>query len=244
MIKSPILNVIDNACRKACKFLLRDYFELAELQSSVRSNSNFIERSRRKILESLVYELSLKKGDCPIKVINLDNELETIYQASGNLSFIINPLEGMKNFERANPFFSVVISVEDNNTKETLISYVYAPAFGYCYFVAKGGGAWVENLLDHSNRARRMRVAQNNNDSSYLCLQDFVDNDNVFTDKLRVISSSSIAACMLSAGQVNKICLKHFDYASHIAGKLMILEAGGVVLDSENFVAISNSKNS
>lgn len=238
MIKSPVLGIVDGIFRKFSKFVLRDYFELEDLQSSAKGNSLFVTNAKTRILENLTRELNRKKEDYSIKVPNKNNpiELDCIYKGESNFAFILNPIEGIGNFERANPFFAMVLAIEDIKENSIIASYVYAPALGSCYFAEKGKGSWVESVFDATSRARRMRVAQNNSSSSFLCLQDFVDSDNVFTENLRIIGSSSIAACMLAAGKIDKIHLKNFDYASFVAGKLLIYEAGGKVEEGNDFI--------
>lgn len=237
MTKSPVLTVVDTIFRKAGKALLRDYFELEDLQTSAKGNAKFVENSRIRIVENLIRELSRKKEDYSIKISNGSNA-EYVYKASGDFAFVINPIEGSYNFERAIPFFAMVVAIEDLRDRSVLASYIYAPALGSCYFSEKGKGAWVESIFDSSPRARRLRVTQNNTASAFLFLQDFVDNDNVSTENLRIIGSFSISACMLASGKVDKIAFKSFDYASGAAARLMIWEAGGKVIEGADFVAL------
>jgi myo-inositol-1(or 4)-monophosphatase len=242
MMKSPVLNVVDGIFRKVGKFLLRDYFELEDLQSSSKGNAKFVENSRTRVIENLMREFSRKKDDYSIKVPKINNPMQTefFHKASGDFSFIINPIEGIYNFERANPFFAIVLAVEDMRDNSIISSYIHSPALGSSHFSEKGQGSWVESVFDASTRARRLRVSQNNTSSSFLSLQDFLDNDNLATENLRIIGSSAIAACMLASGKAEKMHFKNFDYASFSAGKLLINEAGGKVEDADDFVGYNS----
>ena len=242
MMKSPVLSIVDGIFRKVGKFLLRDYFELEDLQSSSKGNSKFVENSRSRVIENLTKEFSRKKDDYSIKIANvksLDQENpEFLYKAPGDFAFIINPIEGIYNFERAIPFFSIVLAVEDLRDNSIIASYIHSPAIGSSHFSEKGKGSWVESIFDASTRARRLRVSQNNSSSSFLSLQDFADDDSLAKENLRILGSSSIAACMLASGKAEKMHFKNFDYASFSAGKLIINEAGGKVdVMTKDFIA-------
>jgi myo-inositol-1(or 4)-monophosphatase len=235
MTKSPVLTVVDAIFRKAGKSLLRDYFELEDLQASAKGNSKFVKDSQMRIVENITRDLIRKKEDYSIKI-----NKEFIHKASGDFAFIINPIDGIFNFERAIPFFAMVLAIEDLRDKSVSSSYIYAPALGSCYFAEKGKGAWVESIFDSSPRARRLRVSQNNTSSTCLYLQDFLDNDNVSTENLRMIGSFAVAACMIASGKADKMTFKAFNPGSAAAAKLLINEAGGKVEEEKTkFIAFS-----
>ncbi|MBV7314850.1 3'(2'),5'-bisphosphate nucleotidase CysQ [Shewanella sp. NIFS-20-20] len=56
--------------------------------------------------------------------------------------FLIDPLDGTKEFIKGNGEFTVNIAVIDNG--QAIAGVVYAPAKGHCYFGALGLGAWVQ----------------------------------------------------------------------------------------------------
>ena len=216
-MKSPILSIIDTICRKVGKNLLRDYFELEDF-----SSAQFVEKSYEKAIKSLSEELAKKKPEYSVK----SSSGEIIYAVkNAKFAFVINPIDGRENFARAIPFFAIVVAVEDLITNLPLVSYIYIPALGNVYFAEKAKGAWRESVLDGSDRARRLRVKQNNSTNAVLCLQDFSDNDNLLG--VRMIGASAVACAMFAANKVDKLCIKHYDFACFLAGTLLISEAGG-----------------
>ena len=58
MMRSPIINVMDRAARRAGRALARDFNEVQQLQVSKKGPENFVKAAVRKAQGTLKYELS------------------------------------------------------------------------------------------------------------------------------------------------------------------------------------------
>ncbi|GAA0920473.1 histidinol-phosphatase [Nonomuraea longicatena] len=72
----------------------------------------------------------------------------------GARSWVIDPIDGTKNYVRGVPVWATLIALADHD--EVVVGMVSAPALGKRWWAAKGGGAWTGRDL---TRATRMRVS-------------------------------------------------------------------------------------
>jgi histidinol-phosphatase len=70
-----------------------------------------------------------------------------------NRRWIIDPIDGTKNFVRRNPVWATLIGLEVDGGMQ--VGVVSAPALGRRWWAERGGGAWVDD-----GQARRMSVSQ------------------------------------------------------------------------------------
>ena len=134
--------LINDAIREASKFLHRDYFELENLQSSAKSLRVFVDKAKTRVTENL--QKSLSKY---YKTIIFDSpELDlSALDFTGPVA-LVDALDGSCNFERAIPFFALVVTIL--TTKQGKISAekvaVNFPILGDTYYAEQGKGTWLE----------------------------------------------------------------------------------------------------
>jgi len=63
--------------------------------------------------------------------------------------WLVDPLDGTKEFIKRNGEFTVNIALIDNG--EPILGVVYAPVLGVCYYAARGVGAFVQRGLDDNS---------------------------------------------------------------------------------------------
>lgn len=89
---------------------------------------------------------------------NINSEEVGIIDNNSEFTWVIDPLDGTKEYFRGLPYYSVCISLE--NRKEILIACIYIPATDELYSAAKGFGAFeneglklkvsIQGKLDHA----------------------------------------------------------------------------------------------
>ena len=90
---SPLLNILIKSIRTIRKFILRDFYEIEKLQSSVRKNETFISNSVARLESEVSTILEKIKPDSNLNIDN--NQLE-------DESWILDFNDFNFNFSRAN----------------------------------------------------------------------------------------------------------------------------------------------
>lgn len=149
-------------------------------------------------------------------------------------TFVIDPLDGTNNFSLTLPNFSVSIGLLKGD--ETIAGVVYNPVNNHTYSASKGDGAFLnENQLQVSSETDITRstigtgMGYEGDPAIIAKAVDYMRKKNV----KRVLRnwSPALDLSLIAAGKVEGfICNKNEIY-DNIAGKLMIKEAGGVILD-------------
>lgn len=232
---SPLITFLVAACRKSSKTLLRDYFELEQIQNSPRTTLDFASKARKKATETLEKELSKYPNSI---IITPTNEIS---DASKDLYFIIEALDDTKNLSRALPFFGMVVIAcsYKNEILKPIATVIYLPAINEIIFASKGGGAWMERLMDqNSERALRLRVSSSKN----------LENENSITIS-NPIMDNIYGACLVASGKADIFIGDNCKDETIMAAELVIHEAGGSTFKNyiingkaAKFVAVNNIK--
>jgi myo-inositol-1(or 4)-monophosphatase len=163
-------------------------------------------------------------------------------RGSSGRRWLVDPLDGTTNFSHGLPFFCVSLAVED--AQGPLAGVVDAPALGWQFFAARGGGAF---LVERARGAaeRRLRVSDTDTLAASLLATGFpydtatnADNNlaewaHVYprTQGVRRVGAAALDLCFVAAGWIDgywEMKLKPWDVA---AGALFVVEAGGRISD-------------
>ncbi len=218
MATSPLLSFLIKATRKSTRLLSRDYFELENLQSSKRPTTDFVARSKAKVDEALREELS-RYPDSTI-AYNTQNP-----DTTKPLHFIINPLDGEANLERAIPFFASLVVVCEHKDGDLLpiASVINFPALGEIVYAEHGRGAHAERSIDNSSQhALRLRVSANSNIDKALIATDIEGVTNS-----RLIGCDIYSAYLVASGKADLLLSHGMNEATKLAAGQLIHEAGG-----------------
>jgi histidinol-phosphatase len=79
-------------------------------------------------------------------------------EGTGARRWVIDPIDGTKNFVRGVPVWATLIGLLDGD--EAVVGVVSAPALGRRWYAARDGGAWVQALGAPARRLSVSRVAQ------------------------------------------------------------------------------------
>ncbi len=232
-------SLIIDVTRKASRFLQRDYFELENLQSSDRGTASFCQKACGKTLQILQEGLSKY-----FKTINFDNKGVITKNLSGKVIFV-KILDGLYNFERAMPFFAIMVTIISKKGNEIIAakSVMNFPALAEIYYAEKGKGAWLERHSSNIYGTSRLRVSGVSNVQEALV----VSSNNEFEiiskkfKNIRIFESYTYALTLLISGKIDSLILKPRQVSS--AGvKLFIEEAGGAISLRNNLLIASNFK--
>ena len=106
MSYTPLANVLKRNLRDLRKYIIRDYNEIEELQSSIKDSKIFIQKSQNKIESEVINFLTKIKPN--FRIIK-DIEINT------QDFWLINIIDSNLNFARANDNFGINISLFEKN---------------------------------------------------------------------------------------------------------------------------------
>jgi myo-inositol-1(or 4)-monophosphatase len=237
-MQPPIINVMEQAARKAARGLIRDFGEVEQLQVSRKGPADFVSAADMRAEKVLLEELRKARPRFGL----LMEEAGAKPGKDEHNRWIVDPLDGTSNFLHGIPHFAISIAQEQDG--EIIAGVVFEPLRDEMFWAAKGVGAYL-------NR-RRLRV------SSREHLQDALIATGIpfkgkpkhpaFLDTMakvmpevagiRRFGSAALDLAWLAAGRYDgfwEFGLEPWDIA---AGLLLVREAGGRVTDIDGKDAI------
>lgn len=230
------LKFTENLCVKVGQFIIknRNKFQVTVHKTDLLDITTNIDLEAEKIV---INHLSNKFPN-----FNICSEEKGVIDKKSSYTWVIDPLDGTKEFVRSIPSYSVNISLEID--KELLLGVTYNPNTQYLYSVAKNYGAF----LNH----RKINVSQTVSLSQsmiYTHLPDYRHKKNfskiwsvlgkiaIKSYRLRGLGEDINSLCLVALGAIEGMILinsseglpKWWDVA---AGMLMVKEAGGIVTNT------------
>ncbi|MBI2971493.1 MAG: inositol monophosphatase [Candidatus Aenigmarchaeota archaeon] len=162
----------------------------------------------------------------------------------GELTWVIDPLDGTTNFSRENPHFCVSIALVG---REPLAGVIYDPMLNELFVAEQGKGAFLNgtrmrvsktNALDRALFATEFSPYMDDAErrKSVECVRQIIGNRRVF----RNTGSAALDLAYIAAGRFDayfQFSLKPWDYS---AGLVLIPEAGGVAEIAGRLIVASN----
>ena len=229
------------------------------IEASLQAGKKIIE-----IYNSDDFNLEYKLDDSPLTIADTASNkiIENILEASnipilseeGNILdfnnrknlkqlWIVDPLDGTKEFIKKNNEFTVNIALIENS--KIVIGVIYAPALNVLYFSERKLGAYktLITALDEfdNSKAFRLPLVENSNEYKVLTSRSHLDDntldyiDNLKINNLKVVSvpmGSSLKFCLLAEGLAD--CYPRFSPCMEwdtAAGQIICEEAGFKVVD-------------
>jgi 3'(2'), 5'-bisphosphate nucleotidase len=148
--------------------------------------------------------------------------------------WLVDPLDGTREFVKRNGEFTVNIALIDN--KRSVLGVVLAPVTGELYVAAQGEGAWLQSQVDATwQRIHARALAQPAvlaGSRSHGSAQESALHALIGTDYQRVPLGSSLKFCLIARGDADVYLrlgpTSEWDTA---AAQCVLQEAGGSVLD-------------
>ncbi|MBF0334108.1 MAG: inositol monophosphatase [Alphaproteobacteria bacterium] len=230
-LRSPLINVMTAAARKAARNLVRDFGEVEQLQISVKGTSDFVSSADLRAEKTLHAELRKARPGFGF-LLEEGGELKG---TDASHRWIIDPLDGTTNFIHGIPHFAISIGLERDG--EIVAGVIYQPVTDEMFMCEKGAGAYVND--------RRLRVsARRRLDDSVVTTgiphkgrahhEAFLRQLGAVmgaTAGIRRMGSAALDLAYVAAGRCDaywEMDIKPWDMA---AGILMVREAGGYVSD-------------
>ena len=229
------------------------------IEASLQAGKKIIE-----IYNSDDFNLEYKLDDSPLTIADTASNkiIENILEASnipilseeGNILdfnnrknlkqlWIVDPLDGTKEFIKKNDEFTVNIALIENS--KPVIGVIYAPALNVLYFSERKLGSYktLITALDEfdNSKAFRLPLVENSNEYKVLTSRSHLDDntldyiDNLKINNLKVVSvpmGSSLKFCLLAEGLAD--CYPRFSPCMEwdtAAGQIICEEAGFKVVD-------------
>ena len=133
---SANVNLMIKAARFAAKRLLRDFGEVENLQVSQKSPSDFVSRADRKAEESIKTDLTEGRPNYGW----LGEESGASKGTDPTRRWIVDPLDGTKEFVKRNGEFTVNIALIHNGNP--IMGVIYVPVKEELYFAMEGLGSY------------------------------------------------------------------------------------------------------
>ena len=227
---SANLNIMEKACKKASKLLIRDFGEIEKLQVSKKGPGDFVTNSDKRTEKIIMNELLLARPDYSFlaEESGLSNKI-------GEFRWIIDPIDGTTNFLHGIPNFAISIGLEKN--KEIICGMIFNPITNELFYAEKGKGAYLNNS--------RIRVSSRKNIDECIILTGgpvlsyknkeifFKEYENV-TRKVsatRKLGSSALDLAYLASGRCDGVFERNLNYWDIAAGIIIVKEAGGTITD-------------
>jgi myo-inositol-1(or 4)-monophosphatase len=227
---SANLNIMEKACKKASKLLIRDFGEIEKLQVSKKGPGDFVTNSDKRTEKIIMNELSLARPDYSFLA-----EESGLSNKSNEFRWIIDPIDGTTNFLHGIPNFAISIGLEKN--KEIICGMIFNPITNEMFYAEKGKGSYLNNS--------RIRVSSRKNVDECIILTGgpvlsyknkeifFKEYENV-TRKVaatRKLGSSALDLAYLASGRCDGVFERNLHYWDIAAGVIIVKEAGGTITD-------------
>lgn len=144
-LRSPVINVMTAAARKAARKLARDFGEVENLQVSRKGPGDFVTAADLRAEQIIHEELARARPGYGF----LLEERGRIEGPDKSHCWIVDPLDGTTNFLHGIPHFAISIALEREG--QLVAGLVYNPVTDDLFLAEKGKGAFLND--------RRLRVA-------------------------------------------------------------------------------------
>lgn len=228
-LRSPLINVMAGAAKKAARGLLRDFGEVEQLQVSLKGPSDFVSAADRRAEEVIRAELTKARPTFGF----LMEEQGVVVGTDTSNRWLVDPLDGTTNFLHGIPQFAISIALERDS--KPFAGVIYDPIRDEMFWAEQGQGAYLnEKRIRVANRRRledtvvvtgiphRGRAGK----EGYLPqLATMMER----TSGIRRFGSAALDLAWVAAGRFDGYWeggLKPWDLG---AGVVLVLEAGGTV---------------
>ncbi len=227
--RSAYLNVMVDAAEKAGRALIRDFGEVEQLQVSRKGPGDFVSAADHKAEKILMEELLKAR---PTYGFLMEEAGEKKGEDPSH-RWIIDPLDGTRNFLHGVPHWSISIALEKD--KEIVAGVIHDPIKNELFHAEKGGGAF--------SSAKRLRVSARASlvDSLIGVGDKFFSANAAFPSGMGVrrMGSACLSLAYVAAGRLDAYWEEGLAPWDKAAGSLIVKEAGGYVSEidgGKNFV--------
>lgn len=166
---------------------------------------------------------------------NIISEETVISDISGERLWIIDPLDGTKDFIEKTGEFCIMIGLIDKG--EPILGVMYVPVENKVYYAQKGQGAYVKD----NNGTRKLNIENDDLNPKFLASRHHTSSEEKeFMEKIskdiNYAGSIGLKLGLIAEGKANAYI--NMSNKTHswdtCAGEIILKEAGGVITDTKN----------
>ena len=195
---TDISDIICQLAREAGQKALEIY--ATDFSTSEKSDASPVTEADR--LGEEIILAGLKEHFPAIPVLAEESASEGKIPALGDYFFLVDPLDGTKEFINKTNEFTVNIALIEDGTP--VLGVVFAPAMAKLYFGHKGQGAWIESGEEKSRTAISVRKAPSSGLTAVASRSHRSSETDEFLDTLTVAdfaaAGSSLKFCLIAEG--------------------------------------------
>lgn len=228
-LKSPLINVMQQAARKAARGLMRDFGEVENLQVSRKGPGDFVSHADTRTERLLREELGRVRPNFGFVM----EESEPEVGRDPDQRWIVDPLDGTTNFLHGIPHFAISIAAQQGH--EIVAGLVFQPLSDEMFWAERGQGAYLNE--------RRIRVAGRHEladsviatgiphlgrtaSEGYMRELDAVSGQ---VAGIRRMGAAALDLAYVAAGRCDAMWETGLEIWDIAAGVLLVREAGGFV---------------
>lgn len=211
------------ALQRTAASLRRDFGEVENLQQSLRSARDFVQKAASRIEDSILNDLLLVRPSAGLLTPNVSRS------GDGRDEFILS-LSGASNFVRGNSHFAISLALRSND--ETKIALVYSPIDERLYYAEAGRGAYIYSTY-HSARIKVSNISE----PSELTIGYNTSDCRPMIGDVRRTGCPALDLAWVAAGKLDAFVSDPLDFAEIAAGDLIVREAGGHIEMMADLVA-------
>jgi myo-inositol-1(or 4)-monophosphatase len=225
----PLINIGTKAARRAGQMIYRAMDNLDQVKVSEKGHNDFVsnidKRSEMMIIET-IHEAY------PNHAILAEESGE---HEGSDVTWIIDPLDGTKNFIYGIPQFAVSIAVKENNRIQHGI--VFDPVKNELFTASRGAGAALNDTRIRVNQTRSLATSLIGTGFPYREHDNLDQYMAIFKDIMRQCrdirrpGSAALDLCYVAAGRYDGFYEFNLNIWDIAAGALIVEEAGGIVDD-------------
>lgn len=226
---SPLLKIMSDAVYKAARGLIRDFGEIEHLQVSKKGPKDFVTAADLRSEGILKEELKKARPEYGFLMEESGEEKG----AEPSCRWVIDPLDGTKNFMHGVSYFAISIAAQEN--EQTVAAVTYDPIKDEMFWAEKGRGAFVNNQrLRVSSRVNAAEalvatgLPASHEEALHQTLED-MKNISRHVSGVRAPGAAALDMAYLAAGRFDVFWNRRLNPWDVAAGILLIQEAGGVV---------------
>jgi len=195
---------------------------------------------------------SLHSLDSEIPILSEESFVDWRTRKNWTKYWIVDPLDGTKEFIKKNDEFTVNIALVENNNP--ILGVIFVPAKSTLYFAQKGFGSFTLDTkiaLNSLDEAKKIAVSKLSNQVRVIGSRSHSNNaftnwvDEKFPNAEIIQAGSSLKFCLIAKGDAD--IYPRFGPTSEwdiAAGHIILNEAGGKILTLENKEINYNEKES
>lgn len=157
---------------------------------------------------------------------------ESDKQESAEYRWIIDPIDGTKNFACGIPYFCVAVALEHQN--QVIAAVTYAPALQECFYAERGHGMWWNDQkvsLDQEYWKKRTAalITRHSHISNTQIRKKLKDKG--YSGSFRYYGAAALDLGYIAIGSIDVLISESIYWWDVAGGLLMVEEAGGYTAD-------------